>query len=68
MKCNLDIGAARRIKIETKDLIYPYDDIVKRKCKKSKEAASVLNQMLLVLSSMKEDFEHRKRNLMVPFR
>ena len=68
MKCNLNIEAARRIKIETKDLIYPYDDIVKRKCKKSKEAASVLNQMLLVLSLMKEDFGHRKRNLMVPFR
>ena len=68
MKCNLDIEAAPRIKIETKDLIYPYDDIVKRKCKKSKEAASVLNQMHLVLTSMKKDFEYRKRNLMVPFR
>ena len=52
------------IKIEAKDFIYPCDNMGKKKCQKNTEAASVLNQMILVLGVMKDDFENRRKNLM----
>lgn len=47
----------------TKDFIYPFNETVKKDCKEKKEAGSVLNQMLLVLETMKDDLEHRKKYL-----
>ena len=56
---------AHKIKFETKDFIYPYDRKLISGYSERREAASVLNQMLLVIAVAKSDFEHRREKLMV---
>ena len=45
------------------DFISPYNETVKKDCVKRKEAGSVLNQMLLVLETIKDDLDHQKKYL-----
>ena len=44
-------------------IIYPYKKKDKNESDHRKQAASVFNQMLLVLDVMKADLEHRKKYL-----
>lgn len=43
--------------------ISPFNEKVKTDCEKRKEAGSILNQMFLVLETMKDDLDHRKKYL-----
>ena len=51
------------IKITEEYFISPYNETVNTDCMKNKEAASVSNQMSLVLETMQVDLVHRKNGL-----
>ena len=50
-------------KITTADFIFPYNQTVTTSFEKRRQAASVLNQMLLVLETMVDDLDHRRQCL-----
>ena len=50
------------IHITEQDFISPYNEAATTDCKKREEAASVLNQMLLVLETMKVDLVHPRKD------
>lgn len=47
----------------TKDFIFPYDTTLTIDLQKKKEAASILNQMYLVLQTMHAYLDHRRKIL-----
>ena len=47
----------------TIDFIFPYIHKVTINFEKRKQAASVLNQMVLVLRTMNEDLDHRQNTM-----
>ena len=50
------------INITEQDFISPYDETATTDCEKREEAASVLNQLLLVLEIMKDDLGHPRKD------
>lgn len=51
------------VKLTITDIIFPYNHTMTTCLDKRKEAASTLNQMLLVLETMDHDLDHRVGNL-----
>ena len=51
-----------KIHITEQDFISPYDETATTDCEKREAAASVLNQMLLVLETMKVDLVHPRKD------
>lgn len=56
------MAIGNKIHITERDFISPYNETATTDCKKREEAASVLNQMFLVLETMKVDLVHPRKD------